>query len=113
MSDSLPATANDALVCTLSSMDVGERQRHEAVIQQLFQSPKEVRELSSGFGVQWEMAKFQLAAEFITREHVCCEFFNFGLSVEAGADSFWLDITGGDGVKDMLRTGFKGIFSAT
>ena len=50
-----------------------------------------------------EAALFIALAEFITLERTCCPFFQFGLEVELGADSAWLQITGPEGVKPFLE----------
>jgi hypothetical protein len=42
------------------------------------------------------------AAEFISRERLCCPFFDMELAVSGADGPTWLRITGGEGVKDFL-----------
>jgi hypothetical protein len=109
MSDSLPDNA--VFACNLTAMSPEQRQRHEGVVRELFQSPQEVRELPDGYGWRWDKAKMMLAAEFITLERLCCPFFDFALSIESGSDSLRLRITGREGVKEFIRAEFGDVLA--
>lgn len=98
MSDSLPV----ALACDLSALDPEARQRHQVVSQQLFQLFQAVEEQPAGYRFHLRVDHILLAAEFITRERVCCPFFNFMLNVPSAGDSIWLELAGGEGVKDFI-----------
>lgn len=104
MSDSLPDTSTFA--CDLSVMGSQERERHFIVVHPLFQSVQEVRELPDGYGFHWDVANWMPAAEFISRERLCCPFFSYKLELESGNKSFWLHITGQKGVKEFIRAEF-------
>ena len=108
MSDSLPV--DEVFACNLLALDTEARQRHSVVCKQLFESFQEIRELPEGYGFRWGTADLLLGAEFISRERLCCPFFDFTLSVDARADSFWLDITGRPGTKAFVRSEFGMVF---
>lgn len=40
-------------------------------------------------------------------ERVCCSFFRFELKAGRQEEPVWLRITGGEGVKEFLKTQFK------
>ncbi len=44
-----------------------------------------------------------LAAEFITRERLCCPFFRFELALEPGSEALALRLTGPEGVREFIR----------
>ena len=104
MSDSLPASIEFA--CNPSAMNAEQRQRHEVVARQLFAAVREVRSLADGYGFQLNIGQLELAAEFVTRERLCCPFFNFTLNVEAASESFLLHIGGPEGVKAFIQAEF-------
>ncbi len=107
MSDPLPDS--NAFACNPSAMNAEQRQRHEIVARQLFQGVHEVKPSDEGYAFRWDNSQFELAAEFITRERLCCPFFTFTLSVEAGSESFMLRISGPEGVKAFIQAEFAGV----
>lgn len=94
------------IACDLTAMDAHERDRYEAVREQLDAAVQEVRELSNGYAFRYtaDAALVIAAAEFVTLERRCCPFFTFVLEVEAGGGPLWLRLTGGEGVKEFLRS---------
>jgi len=109
MSDSLPDNA--VFACNLTAMSPEQRQRHQGLVQDLFHSYQEGRELPDGYGWRWDQTKFMLAAEFITLERLCCPFFDFALSLESGSGSLWLRITGREGVKAFVLAEFSAVLA--
>lgn len=109
MSDSLPSTG---FACNPLAMNAVQRQRHEVVARQLFQMVHEVKPTADGYGFRWENDQLGLAAEFISRERLCCPFFNFTLSVEADSESFLLHIGGSEGVKAFIRAEFGEVLAS-
>lgn len=41
--------------------------------------------------------------EFIKTERNCCKFFSFGLTVAGDKSSAYLELTGPEGVKEVIR----------
>lgn len=103
MTESLPHDIPFA--CDLSVMTESERTRHQAVYAQLSGILQETQELNDGYAFRYpaEATTLLLAAEFISKERLCCPFFSFELSAPSGSASFWLRLTGREGVKDFLR----------
>ncbi len=102
MTDPIP------LACDLTAIDAQERDGHITTVESLLQRVAEVRDLPDGYALRLfdDPTVFIAAAEFITRERLCCPFFNFALEAEAGRGPVWLKLTGGEGVKDFLRDNF-------
>ena len=94
---------DEQFVCRLDVMDEVQRARHAAVLQTLRQSLVETRELDDGFAFCYPSDSLLLAAEFISRERLCCPFFNFKLELAADDGPLWLHLTGPEGVKAFLQ----------
>jgi hypothetical protein len=93
-----------SLACDLTALDEAQRERHQCVTQQLFTSIQEVKDLADGYALRLppEASLLLLAAEFITRERLCCPFFDFALKVRREGGPLWLSITGREGVKQFI-----------
>jgi hypothetical protein len=92
--------------CDLTAIPANERPQHLAAAQRLFQSARSVRELNDGYAFEFDNETELLiqAAEFISRERLCCPFFGFTLEVEAERGAVWMHLTGRRGAKDFIRT---------
>ena len=53
-----------------------------------------------------------LAAEFITRERLCCPFYTFTLELEPAGGALWLRLTGAEGAKAVLQAGLDELLAA-
>jgi hypothetical protein len=98
---------NQALTCDLTAIPASAREEHIVTAPQLFQTVQEVQELSDGYAFRFlnEPGKFMAIATYIENERLCCPFFNFGLEVKPNGGTLWLHLTGGEGVKELLRSG--------
>jgi hypothetical protein len=69
----------------------------------------EVTELEDGFSYKFPLMGDTLAelTQLIQLEHQCCPFLTFRLTIEAGADSVALQLTGPQGTKEFLAETFK------
>jgi len=97
------------IACNLLGLTASERQRQQALHKQLFSRLENVEELADGYAVAIPDTKENIlaAAEFISLERVCCSFFHFEMAVGQPGEPVWLRLTGGEGVKDFLKTQFK------
>ena len=97
------------IACNLLGLTAAERVRQKELHKQLFSKVERVRELANGYAVGLPGSKETIlaVAEFITLERTCCSFFRFELEVGRQEEPVWLRITGGEGVKDFLKTQFK------
>ena len=94
------------IMCVLGALDAKQLARQQELRQQLREKTQEVRELKDGYALRLpaESGMILSAAEFITLERLCCQFFNFGLEVEGEQGSLWLRLTGREGVKEFLKS---------
>ena len=99
------STETQPLTCDLTAIPADVREEHVITAPQLFALAQEVQELPNGYAIRFsnEPGMFMAIAKFIENERLCCPFFNFGLEIEPNSGPLWLRLTGGDGVKDVLK----------
>jgi hypothetical protein len=97
-SDALP------LACDMTAIPRDERDHHAAVVRTLFAEAAELRDLPDGYAFRLpaETRLLTLAADFISRERLCCPFFTFAIEVTPARGPIWLRITGPDGAKEVF-----------
>lgn len=91
--------------CKLTTPEL--RQRKETVIDSLKKLLIGKKELENGFSYQFNGSDTVIdeLAEFIKAERLCCDFFEFDLTVSGEADKpLWLAITGPKGVKEFISS---------
>ena len=83
------------IACDLTALSAEQRSAHLALVAQLFGSlVREIRELPDGYAYRFDGEHYQLAAEFIANERLCCPFLTFGLDVSPQRGPVWLRMTG-------------------
>lgn len=105
-----------SLACDLSAIPAEVREEHVLSAPQLFALAQEVHELPDGFAIRFvnEPGRFMAVANFIENERLCCPFFRFGLELEPNSGPLWLQLTGGEGIKELVQnTLFDGIEDKT
>jgi hypothetical protein len=92
-------------VCNVNAMSAADRLRHDAVFGQLRAALMALTELPNGYEYHFpsDPAYILLAAEFITRERLCCPFLSFALEVPPETNALTLSLTGPEGVTPFLR----------
>lgn len=111
----LPAHADaPALACDLTAIPDAERDHHASVARSLFAAVAEVRDLPDGhaFRLPAEAGALTLAAEFVSRERLCCPFFTFAIEAEPARGPIWLRVTGPDGAKEVFAAELGDLFPA-
>src|ERR1700712_5410090 len=96
-------TDDKPITCKLNSREL--RQRKEVVLAALKKQLIERNELSNGYSYKFNGTDETLdcITSFIKTERLCCEFFNFKLSVTN--DSFiLLEISGAEGAKKFITS---------
>src|SRR5688500_1979932 len=95
------------IACDLSAIPTAERGQHFATVEELFGAALEIRELDNGIALRLPLDTPMLykVTEFIANERLCCPFYNFAFEIEPYGGAFWLRLTGGEGVKDLLMAG--------
>jgi hypothetical protein len=93
------------LACDLTAIPEDVREEHVVSAPQLLRTAQEVQEVPDGYAIRFsnEPSKFMEIAKFIENERLCCPFFRFSVDVEPNAGPLWLRLTGGEGVKDILK----------
>jgi len=67
---------------------------------------KNVRELPDGYEFEFpaDNATYQLLAEWVGQERLCCPFFEISLRFDRDDGPLWLRLTGRKGVKEFIQT---------
>lgn len=91
------------LSCKLTAPEL--QKRKATAIADLKNRQKEQKELENGFAYRFEGTDetIDLLAEFVKSERQCCDFFNFTIRIE-NESAIWLDITGPEGIKDLVKS---------
>lgn len=87
----------------MTRLTSSERAAHIKIIKEVFGAVLKVHELPDGyaFGLPFDDQIWLKAAEFVTKERLCCPFFSFELEADSG-EVFWLSIEGTEGVKPFI-----------
>jgi hypothetical protein len=103
--ESAPPAAAPGLpvVCALSPAAL--RERREGALRALRAQAQEVREIAGGWSMRFVPEDELLAdlVRFIQVERKCCAFLRFALVVAPGEGPVWLEMTGPDGTRELLR----------
>ncbi len=101
------------VACSLNDGELQERK--STVLHMVSSSILEVKELRYGYAYRFaadEQTMTQIM-QVISLERKCCPFLSFGVSVQAGDDSAWLEMSGPEGTKSLLATLFEADHSLT
>ena len=92
------------VTCKLTSPEI--RERKATVIASLKRKILVKKELSNGYSYQFKGtdANIDELTTFVKTERLCCDFFDFSLTVKGDGTSALLTITGPKGAKDFIRT---------
>ena len=96
------------IACDLTVFGDNEKKRQKAILDEFRARLKAVEELSDGYAFSLLPEPYMLSvlAELISLESKCCPFLNFTLEVTRGGHSITLRLTGGEGVKEVVRAEF-------
>jgi len=100
------AAEKSPLACDRESLTPAQRKRHfDELGPALRAMKKSIRELPDGFEFEFpaDPKTFQLVAEWVAGERVCCPFFDIGLRLEREGGPLWLRLTGRNGVKEFIE----------
>jgi hypothetical protein len=104
-----PSSAEPPFACDRSALSPQARQRHfDELSPALRARKKSIRELPDGFEFEFppDPATFQLVAEWVAGERLCCPFFDIDVHLDREGTSLWLRLTGREGVKQIIRADF-------
>jgi hypothetical protein len=94
-------------VCYVYALSAKERKRHfNELGPQLRKLKTGVRELADGYEFQFptDWKTFQLVAEWVAGERLCCPFFEIQMRVEKEGGPLWLRLTGREGTKQFIQS---------
>jgi hypothetical protein len=76
---------------------------------QVYAAVQEVQDMPDGYGFRLPTDSTMLlkVAEYITNERLCCVFIRITVEIEPNGGPFWLRLTGGEGVKEYMRSVFE------
>ena len=97
------AGSSKELSCKLTSPEL--QKRKETVLEVIKKEILERKELPDGYSYKFNGndSIYSQLTDFIRSERMCCDFFTFTLKVQDEKSFIWMDITGPDGVKAILR----------
>jgi hypothetical protein len=105
--DAAPAAKHESpFACDRLALTPEIRKRHFDVVgPKLLSLRTGVRELPDGyeFAFPSDQATFDLLAEWVIQERLCCPFFDIGIRLESEGGPLWLRLTGRPGTKDFIK----------
>ena len=101
--------SSQSLICTLSEPEL--RKRKGDLQKGIFSQILQTEELEKGYSLHFPDEKgFALKlVDYVLAERACCPFFQFNLQLGAYQSGIQLDISGPEGVKEMMGTLFDEI----
>jgi len=111
---SMPAIMHAAkhetpLACDRSALSSEQRKRHfDELGAALLSLKRSTDELADGFEFEFpaDAAVYQLLAEWVGGQRLCCPFFDTDLHVEKEGGPLRLRLTGPEGVKQFIKADF-------
>ena len=96
------------VACSLMPAELHERRR--GLLANVRAAMTEVTELENGFTYKFPLGDtLAELTNLIQLEHQCCPFLTFTLTIESGADSVALALTGPPGTKQFLAETFNAV----
>lgn len=82
--------------CDMSAIEPSMRSKHIEKIKEVFQSTKEINEISNGFAflLPNESSLLINLMTFVEKERLCCPFFGFIIDLEPEGGNVWLKVNG-------------------
>lgn len=96
-------TETKQVACKLTTPELQERKK--TVIAELKSLLLEKKETGNGMKYKFEGTNkmIDLVTSFIKTERLCCDFFDFNLSVAAEGGYMWLELSGPEGTKEFIK----------
>lgn len=107
------AKGESPFACNRLALYPEQRKRHFEELSPALRSMKTgMRELPDGYEFKFpsDSKTYQLLAEWVAGERVCCPFFDIDLRSEREGGPTWLRLTGRDGVKQFIEADFVSWF---
>lgn len=103
LSSGSPAPGDPPIACTPEALEATQRARQKTLLAVIQEKIQTTEELSHGYALKLptDHATFLEAAEWVGLERKCCAFVEFSLEWRLD-DTFWVKLTGHEGVKEVL-----------
>lgn len=103
------------IACNLSALVTKAQKDSLEKAVQVFKSAVEIRELQNGYAIRFEESKdlFTLLAKLLETNRICCPFLQQKLVVKPEKGGIWLQLTGGEGVKEYMAIDLAGLVPRT
>ncbi|HEX5227776.1 MAG TPA: hypothetical protein VFW44_08705 [Bryobacteraceae bacterium] len=101
--------ADSPFACDRAALSAQARKRHfDELSPALRARHTAIRELRDGFEFQFphDTTTYQLVAEWVESERLCCPFFDIDVHIEREGGNLELRLTGRPGTKDFIREEF-------
>jgi hypothetical protein len=97
-----------AIACDPSAVPAEEREQWIAAGKHVYASVQDIQELPMGytFTLAPDSVLLRTLANYLASERLCCPFLHFTVEIEVNGGPFRLQLTGGPGVKDYIRSVF-------
>jgi hypothetical protein len=95
--------------CIMDALSPAERTRHFDELSPMLRRLKtDIRELKDGYEFQFpsDRKTFDLVAEWVIQEKLCCPFFNIDIRIEKEGGPLSMRLTGREGTKEFIRDEF-------
>ena len=91
------------IACNIEAILETERDQHEALSRTVFSKAQEIIELDNGYEFVFPVDVLLPLAEFISRERLCCPFWDFNLNLAPASEQIRVRLTGPEGVRGILK----------
>lgn len=100
------------IACDMSAIPGEQREAHERLARNLLsEAVLEQQELPDGYAFRFGAERYQDIVAFIANERYCCSFYRFVVDIRPEQGPIWLQITGREGVKELLGSGIDHVLS--
>jgi hypothetical protein len=96
------------IACNPNAIPTNMREQWVETGKQVYAAVQEVQDMPDGYGFRLpaDSAMLLKVVQYIANERLCCTFLHFTLEIGSNSEPFWLRLTGGDGVKEYMRSVF-------
>ena len=104
MSNNASAKNEPAITCDPQAVPADQREHWVEIGRRVYTAVEQVQELPDGYRFRLPAGSemLQQLAEYMANERLCCAFLRFTLELEPAGGPFWLQLTGGPGVKEYI-----------
>ena len=97
------------IACNPHAIPADMREQWAATGKHVYAAVQEIQDLPDGYRFRLPADSTMLVnvAEYISNERLCCAFLRFTVEVEPNGGPFWLCLTGGEDVKEYIRSVFE------